>query len=70
MVSRKSTVSILSQVCFRMLAGLFHRYVPAILEMLKRGKLGPLVPIPTISMVQVQHTTGIIPTDLLSKRDA
>lgn len=43
------------------LAGLFQRYVPAILEMLKRGKLEPLVPIPTISMVQVRYTSRIIP---------
>lgn len=36
-------------------AGLFHRHVPVILEMLKKGKMEPLVPIPTISMIQVHE---------------
>lgn len=35
-------------------SGLFHRHVPAIIDMLKKGKMEPLVPIPIISMVQVR----------------
>lgn len=39
------------------------RYVPDILEMLKKGKMEPLVPIPTISMVQAvcRLLEGLLP---------
>ena len=40
-----------------------RRYVPDILDMLKKGKLEPLVPIPTISMVQAvcRLLEGLLP---------
>lgn len=39
------------------------RYVPDILDMLKKGKMEPLVPIPTISMVQAvcRLLEGLLP---------
>eukprot|EP00752_Nemacystus_decipiens_P011484 g10196.t1 len=45
------------------LEGLFNRYVPDILEMLKKGKMEPVVPIPTISMVQAvcRLLEGLLP---------
>lgn len=43
-------------------AGLFNRHVPVILDVLKKGKMEPLVPIPVISMVQVMER------DVLRKR--
>ncbi|CAM9120279.1 unnamed protein product [Sphacelaria rigidula] len=35
------------------LEGLFNRHLPAIIDMLKKGKMEPMVPIPIISAVQV-----------------
>ncbi|CAM9397550.1 unnamed protein product, partial [Discosporangium mesarthrocarpum] len=45
------------------LAGLFQKYVPAILDILRKGKMEPLVPIPAISMVQAvcQLLEGLLP---------
>ncbi|CAM9099296.1 unnamed protein product [Ectocarpus fasciculatus] len=45
------------------LEGLFNRHVPGILEMLKKAKMEPLVPIPTINMVQAvcRLLEGLLP---------